>query len=801
MTTTEEIVQRFRSTAWARLQEAEALEVPGDAVLHLIERPTGTIVVLTVELPHGPAVLIAGGAPDTDDRHWAEPDHLGTLPSGGELWVVAGARDLRSWVERPVDASRRRQLGLDLARLGVELDRARIRHGSVEAALVAIDDDGRPLLLPWTGDRDDDLGRLHALGLSVLATAADPSTSDVFGELGLLAPDDLAHPGVGSRWDALTELSTSRRTRPDLRYAIERLHEATVAACSGDVTESVLDPDVRFTAFHPPTIPTQEWSQLLVLAHRGGDATDGTVVRPVDELVAELVADALGPDIDPVRTAAPRAVPLGAGDALTIAVAIEGAQVDHDRTELVWTGPIEEAVFWLLPDAGVVSAAGTVEIFVGPVLRGRIDVTIPVGGRSNADAVQTTVDPYRDVFVSYAHEDRAIVDAVTRHNSLGDRFLIDANELRAGEDWRERLAELIDEAEVFQLFWSAASSRSAEVEVEWRRALEQRPEANFIRPVFWEEPMPVPPASLGHLHFQELDLGDDPDDRRLLGGGATPPPPPPGQPGRPDVMFGRTPGAAATGPTGVEASASGAGTATRPVEQPEPQRSRAAGLSSSMLRMAMVLIALFGIGAVYSGLVVDRDDGASDGPLSDDPGAPAESTAPPVVSTAPTSSPPETTSPPATVDPTSPPPSTSAPPTPSSPPSSVPSTSSPPSSAPSTTADVPPSSTTTPASSTTSTTADVDPPPGVSFEVGDDVTGTDSTTSFSVIAIVSGEALLVEAIVAVSTEGRTAPADAPTTPLVLEPGTTVLGFVIPLPPEAIVEVILTTPLGPFVLTV
>jgi hypothetical protein len=61
--------------------------------------------------------------------------------------------------------------------------------------------------------------------------------------------------------------------------------------------------------------------------------------------------------------------------------------------------------------------------------------------------------------------------------------------LRAGERWQPRLLELIQEADVFQLFWSSNSMRSQYCQQEWEHALALRRPA-FVRPLYWEDPLP-----------------------------------------------------------------------------------------------------------------------------------------------------------------------------------------------------------------------------------------------------------------------------------------------------------------------
>ncbi len=112
---------------------------------------------------------------------------------------------------------------------------------------------------------------------------------------------------------------------------------------------------------------------------------------------------------------------------------------------------------------------------------------------------------------SYSHDDQAIVaDFAKVVRALGDEYLQDVLTLRSGERWQTRLPELIEEADVFQLFWSSNSMRSPYCREEWEHALALgRP--LFVRPVYWEDPMPqdptmgLPPVALRELHFIKYD--------------------------------------------------------------------------------------------------------------------------------------------------------------------------------------------------------------------------------------------------------------------------------------------------------
>jgi len=65
---------------------------------------------------------------------------------------------------------------------------------------------------------------------------------------------------------------------------------------------------------------------------------------------------------------------------------------------------------------------------------------------------------------------------------------------------------MIDNADLFQLFWSERSARSPYVDQEWRYALQHYKGEGFIRPVYWENPLVPPPRELSHLHFDYIEL-------------------------------------------------------------------------------------------------------------------------------------------------------------------------------------------------------------------------------------------------------------------------------------------------------
>jgi hypothetical protein len=207
---------------------------------------------------------------------------------------------------------------------------------------------------------------------------------------------------------------------------------------------------------------------------------------------------------------------------------LEEAQIDPQRATLRWEEPVHQVAFRFRVPATAEGRrlAGKLWVFLGAFVIGEADFWITVSATAPIDV--TSRDPvpvslYRRIFASYSHKDTEVVRAVEDHvTTTGDRYLIDAQVLRSGERWEPRLAELIEQADLFQLFWSYNAMRSPFVRQEWEHALGLGRQG-FVRPVYWQEPLPeqpdqgLPPDALRQLHFAKLPSQHVP---------ATPPIPP-----------------------------------------------------------------------------------------------------------------------------------------------------------------------------------------------------------------------------------------------------------------------------------
>ena len=273
--------------------------------------------------------------------------------------------------------------------------------------------------------------------------------------------------------------------------------------------------DVQFTLYRPSVVRPARWTPLLAFAHLGepplGADPSEDPIRQVEMRARAL----LGDQFSMYR---PRSQDSSVGlpeDAeITFVLDLPDFDVDAPHRTFLWINAMHVEEFQIRAATRLHGSTGRGKLFIhhGIILLAvvqlaiRVDADAPLQPQLNEKPV--SVAPYRKIFPSYSHADTQVVVEFERYvEALGDRYLRDVRELRAGEIWNERLRDFIQEADVFQLFWSHNAMSSPFVEQEWRYALSLgRP--SFIRPTYWEEPMPktadVPPVELGQIHFYPL---------------------------------------------------------------------------------------------------------------------------------------------------------------------------------------------------------------------------------------------------------------------------------------------------------
>jgi hypothetical protein len=275
--------------------------------------------------------------------------------------------------------------------------------------------------------------------------------------------------------------------------------------------EPTADRRLEFAAAYRRVIEQEQRYPLLFFVHRP-DARD--LVRDLIERRSAQLGGA--PAVSRGRAA--RAVE--SGTTLSIVPNLLGATFEPDRIDVTVDDAVRELTFRMMvaADTPVGALDGYIDIFVGPLVIGQVPLTfevqppapVPLPGPSDGARFLTVANAsvFDKIFISYSQRDSQVVDlCVLTYEGLGVQVFVDRLDLRSGDDWRDRLESMIRDADVFQLYWSTSASASQEVSREWRLALAlSKTRDRFIRPLYWETPMPSPPEALGHLHFSRLDL-------------------------------------------------------------------------------------------------------------------------------------------------------------------------------------------------------------------------------------------------------------------------------------------------------
>ena len=285
----------------------------------------------------------------------------------------------------------------------------------------------------------------------------------------------------------------------------------------------VADKDVQFTVYAPQKIRPEKNYTVLAFAHLSKRRPDATEDEPdpiaqVKEQVARVLGDQQAGYHD-VQQSSSQPVPQG-GE-LTFVPVVKGLAFNPPRRSFSWRKSIHREEFDVQASVEVDGQTlnGSMTVFLGSVIIAEVHLTISVDSRATSEAERIPLNEprsarrVRQVFASYSHKDEQVVAELAHVAPLfGSRFLMDRTHLEPGEDRNEGLQRLIREADVFQLFWSTNSMRSADTagEIKYAASL-GRP--GFILPTYWEEPVPrspaegLPPPEIERLQFYRIYPG------------------------------------------------------------------------------------------------------------------------------------------------------------------------------------------------------------------------------------------------------------------------------------------------------
>lgn len=263
------------------------------------------------------------------------------------------------------------------------------------------------------------------------------------------------------------------------------------------------DEPIQFSTYYPRDVQPNDWYPLRSYVFRESAA---------DKVEEDFEKDFAGV-MDNIRNVLRAARTfIQAGAEITAAPSIPGFRFDPLRVTISLVDDWHSFDFKMRADTAAQDEnhKGVIRFTVEGILICEIPLNIYVTTDALAPQIFERItpdpvvrDPFLAVFCSYSRKDVRIVERVERViKTLGYDYLRDLTTIRTGENWDERLLQMIDKADIFQLFWSSNSSGSPAVRKEWDHALKIAEKRRaFIRPVFWEHPMPAPPSELGHINF------------------------------------------------------------------------------------------------------------------------------------------------------------------------------------------------------------------------------------------------------------------------------------------------------------
>lgn len=271
---------------------------------------------------------------------------------------------------------------------------------------------------------------------------------------------------------------------------------------NGGEDEAAPGAPIRFSAYYPREVGLQDWQPLRAYLFKD---------FALDAVRADAQAQ-FGPRTDIRETVREALAPIPEEALVTAIPDLPGFEFDPPQTSARFRRDWRRFDFeFRAVDAPLdASADGRITFLVEGVVVADVPLSVYVSqtaGQAVFQPAEATASPYQAIFCSYSHRDTRIAERVERASRYFNfRYLRDVTTLRSGEEWNPRLLELIGEADIFQLFWSAHAAASEYVRQEYLHALALRNSGQkgryFIRPVRWEEPMPVPPpAELAGLHF------------------------------------------------------------------------------------------------------------------------------------------------------------------------------------------------------------------------------------------------------------------------------------------------------------
>ena len=261
---------------------------------------------------------------------------------------------------------------------------------------------------------------------------------------------------------------------------------------------------VKFLAIHPTIMKEDEMSSLLTYIF----------LENFESLIKKDAQDRLSGRKSSYASGSGKSeTAIQRGTEITIFPKMSGIDFNPRSIKIEWVDDWHVAEFRMKVNKENLNnrnpIIGSVEFWVEPVCIGQAPIWVAITNESLTDyniPADSIVNMFQAVFPSYAHEDSRFIERLEKaYSLLNFQYYRDISTLRAGEEWEPRIKELIKKADIFQLCWSKAAALSEYVSKEYNFALQlNRP--GFVKPIYWEMPMPAVPDVLRYIHFQQWEM-------------------------------------------------------------------------------------------------------------------------------------------------------------------------------------------------------------------------------------------------------------------------------------------------------
>jgi hypothetical protein len=271
-----------------------------------------------------------------------------------------------------------------------------------------------------------------------------------------------------------------------------------------DIFKTDIKEIVQFSAFYPREVQLSSQYAMLVFAHLDSvmDQVQG-YASAYSQMMGNRQSYSTSQSVTGIQV----------DTLITIVPYIKSVTFIPSEQTLSWNPPYKVASFLFGFKGNTESdLSGSIRIYDGPLIIGEIPIKLELTAKMTRETInfdnQVTIDRFDKIFASYSHRDTPVMEYFRRaRENIGHKMLVDIYDLRSGEYWSDRLLRMIDESDVFQLFWSNNSAKSEYCRKEWEHAikyLDKRP--RFVQPVWWKTPMVSPPKELVAIHFQKVNL-------------------------------------------------------------------------------------------------------------------------------------------------------------------------------------------------------------------------------------------------------------------------------------------------------